>query len=169
MPVIDRDFGYKKVTEAFRSMHAYVEVGIFGPKARAPKKTRQIMKDGKVIQRAAKATLVEIAGYNEFGTNASGGHTPARSFLAAWFDENRAENIAFAKDLAAKRLAGRIGVQQSLNLMGARAVGGIVKRIANTSILPRLKPRTVARKRSSQTLVNTGQLRSSIAFRVVPR
>lgn len=168
MPIIDKDKGYKKIAEAFRGPPLFVEVGIFGPAARAPKKTRQIKKNGEVVQRAAKATLVEIAGYNEFGTKNVGGRTPARSFLGAWFDENVEANKAFAKELAAKRLTGKIGVEQSLRLMGVRAVGGIVQRIAS-GIKPGLAARTIARKRSDKPLINTGQLRSSIAFRLARR
>ena len=108
------------------------------------------------------ATMVEIGGYQEFGTAT----IPARSFIGAWFDENESANLAFARDLAAKRIGGKLDYRRSLELMGVKAQGGIQKRIAR-GIEPPLKAETIKRKGSSKPLIDTGQLRSSITYRVV--
>lgn len=157
--IIDNDKGFAAILREVRKRGSLVAVGILGPKAAAPKRSK-----GKPAEGAKAApTLAQVAAWNEFGT----GRIPARSFIAAWFDENRVANMAFARELAALRIGRRLTYDQSLKLMGARAVGGIQKRIA-AGISPANAPSTVARKGSSKPLVNTGQLRSSIAFKLIP-
>ena len=105
--------------------------------------------------------MEQIAGYRGFGEPTK----LARAFIGAWFDENEAANKAFARDLALKRLGGKLDFRRSLDLMGVRAQGGIQKRIA-AGIAPPLDPATIKRKGSSKPLIDTGQLRSSITYRI---
>jgi hypothetical protein len=152
--IVDRDKGLKRIRREVVITGAVVEVGIMGPKASAPKQVHE-------GEKPTPATMVEIAGYQEFGTAT----IPARSFIGGWFDENEASNKAFARDLALKRLGGKLDYRRSLDLMGVRAQGGIQKRIA-AGIAPPLDPATIKRKGSSKPLIDTGQLRSSITYRI---
>lgn len=152
----DVDKGYKRVVRDLNLRGATVKVGIVGPKAAAEKK---VPKDAK----PTSASIAEIAGYLHEGTE----HAKPRPFIVVWFDENVAENRRFAKHLAAQRIAGKLNLEKSLRLMGVRAVGGIQKRIADGPFAPNAES-TLARKApKTKPLINTGQLRSSVAFEIL--
>jgi hypothetical protein len=111
----------------------------------------------------AKAlTIGEIAEIHEFGL----GSCPRRSFLADWADEEQSQIntvvIRGAQALASGKLSSPI---QFLEQVGAWAVGSIQQRMAS-NIPPPLSPVTIRRKGSSVALIDTGQLRSSISYRV---
>lgn len=145
--IVDRDHGYKRLLKAVTDPRKLVvAVGVLGDKA------SKTYEDG--------VTVSDVASFHEFGIG-----VPERSFLRAWFDAHVEANKEFARRLARARLAGAIDVRRSLELMGARAVAGIQERIAQ-NIPPPLAPTTVARKGSSVALIDTGQLRSSITWRV---
>lgn len=157
--ITDRDKGYRQLIREVRKSGYLAIVGILGDKATIPKRpSRGAKKDSP----APKATIGDVAAWNEFGTD----RIPARSFIGAWFDANRSKNIATARELALKRLTGKIGYVQSLQRMAAIAVGGIQKRIA-AGIAPPNADSTKKRKRSSKPLIDTGQLRSSIASKIL--
>jgi len=106
-------------------------------------------------------TVGEIAEIHEFGLG-----VPRRSFLAGWADDN-GEQIRTVVIRGGQALArGKISsIDQLLEQLGTWAVGSIQARMA-TSIPPPLEPETIRRKGSSVTLIDTGQLRSSISYEV---
>lgn len=107
-------------------------------------------------------TTLQVAQWMEFGTST----VPARSFLRAWFDENRARTQEMLRRILAAVVAGKYTPDQGLELLGAKFVGEIQRRIANR-IPPPLKPETIARKGGKDVpLIDTGQLRSSISYKV---
>ncbi len=107
-------------------------------------------------------TIGELAAIHEFGL----GSVPQRSFLQGWADENKEQIKTVvrkgAQALVSKRLDSPL---QFLNQVGSWAVGQIQVRMA-ANIPPPLSPITIKRKGSSVALIDTGQLRSSISFRV---
>jgi hypothetical protein len=107
-------------------------------------------------------TVGEIAEIHEFGL----GSAPRRSFLAGWADQN-ADQIKTVVIRGGQALArGKIAsIDQLLEQIGVWAVGSIQARMA-TSIPPPNAPATIKRKGSSVALIDTGQLRSSISYRV---
>lgn len=107
-------------------------------------------------------TVGEIAEIHEFGL----GSVPRRSFLAGWADEN-ADQIKTVITRGGQALArGKLGsIDQLLEQIGVWAVGSIQARIA-TNIPPPLSPITIQRKGSSVALIDSGQLRSSISYKV---
>lgn len=108
-------------------------------------------------------TVLEIAVIQEFGTD----KIPARSFLRAWFDENREKCHEAVARMMKAVIAGKYTKEQALELLAQRFVGEIQRRIAQ-GIPPPLAPSTVARKGSSTPLIDKGQLRSSITYVVEP-
>lgn len=107
------------------------------------------------------ATVLEIAIYNEFGTE----DIPERSFLREWVDINK-DKINKAYKVMMKAVAeGQYTRPQALNILGLKFVGEIQKRMSG-SIPPPNAPSTVAKKGSAVTLIDTGQLRSSITHEV---
>ena len=106
-------------------------------------------------------TVGEVAEIHEFGL----GTAPRRSFLAGWVDEKKDEitNVIIrgARAVASRKLT-RVAL---LEQIGSWAVGSIQERISN-GIEPPLAEQTIKRKGSSVPLIDTGQLRASISYRV---
>lgn len=151
MKVVDR--GLTKLVEQLRALKGKtVRVGVL---ADEPKRAKG--------DASSKRTLVEVARAHEFGAPAAG--IPQRSFLRATFDERRADIEKLQAALVQNVIDGKMTVDQALGAAGAKLVGWVQVRIAD-GIGPALKPETVRRKGSSKPLINTGQLRSAITFKV---
>lgn len=118
--------------------------------------------DGEQQYADSEATVLDVATWNEFGTE----DIPARSFLRGWADENESANVERMRRIGQAVMQGKLpSVEAGLARFGVFAVGSIQKRIAD-GISPENAPSTVARKGSSTPLIDTGQLRSSITYRV---
>lgn len=125
-------------------------IGILGAEATQRKKDH----DGSMSEK----TLVEIAALHEFGAPSQG--IPRRSFLRDWLNLNESR---VARTLQAIITQG--DWRKGLLRFGAWCVGEVQKRISK-GISPANAPSTIQRKGSSKPLIDTGQLRSSIAFAV---
>lgn len=170
----DLDKGYRKLVAEIGRRGSYVEIGVLGPRAMTakgvpPPAARDPKKKGKRPPRrpagapsGPRPTVADVATWNELGTDT----IPARPFIGGWFDTFRLENRQFARELAAQRMLGKLTYDRSLQLMGARAKGGIQKYIA-AGLSPPNAASTIRRKKSSKPLIHTGQLRSSVDFRIV--
>lgn len=130
------------------------------PRAAQSKKARVRAKAASQ-SRAQRLSLLEVAAVHEFGA----GHVPARSFIRATIDAHKNDIEAEIKNLARGVVSGRIDARQALDMLGQKVAGWCQARIA-AGIAPPLKPATIARKGSSTPLINTGQLRSAITWRV---
>lgn len=112
-------------------------------------------------------TMGELAAIHEFGAPAAG--IPERSFLRFTF-KARAEDLAkIAERLARGLLAEKIELKAALGVLGAWGAAAVKKSITARIIRPQLIEseagrRTIARKGSSTTLVDTGQLVNSITW-----
>lgn len=114
-------------------------------------------------------TMVELAAIHEFGSPAAG--IPERSFIRATFAANTDGLEKITGRLAKAVLAERMSVAQALGLLGTWGVAEIKKFIATQQVRPRLDEseagqRTIARKGSSVTLVDTGRLINAIQHKV---
>ena len=129
-----------------------VRVGIL---ADEPKRSREPQDSG--------LSLVEVALIHEFGAPAAG--IPQRSFLRAAIDEHAPDIRRLILAVAARALDGAITPAQALDQIGSKVAGWVQTRI-DQGIDPPLKPATIARKGSSKPLVNVGQLKSAITWKV---
>lgn len=144
----DTDRGYKKLlTTINKAGVGTVEVGI-------------LTGEGNKESATPGLTLYDVAMFNEFGLG-----VPERSFIRGYVDENKGQVQKWSKILAEQVLAGKLTTAQALELLGMKVQGGIQKRIAD-GIDPENKPSTIKRKGSSTPLIDTGQLRSAISYRV---
>jgi hypothetical protein len=107
-------------------------------------------------------TIAEIAWWNEFGTVRNGVQAiPARPFLRTAMAENRREYMRLAKDLLRKMLTGKISAKKAQGILGLTAQSDVRNKI--TSIrTPSNAPETIARKKSSNPLIDTGAMRQHI-------
>lgn len=112
-------------------------------------------------------TMGELAAIHEFGAPAAG--IPARSFLRFTFQTRASDLSALTERLARGLLSEKLDVEQAFGLLGAWSVAAVKRSITARLIRPQLIEsdagrRTIARKGSSTTLVDTGQLINSITW-----
>lgn len=117
--------------------------------------------EGGAGHTGSKLSVAEIATIHEYGL----GTSPQRSFIRAWADSRKAEHQRMLKIIGENVVKGRYDAATGLARLGNLFVGEVQARISG-GIPPPNAPSTVARKGSSKPLINTGQLRSSIRFRV---
>jgi hypothetical protein len=109
-------------------------------------------------------TVGEVAAFHEFGLG-----VPERSFLRAWFDQERPAILEALRAAHKQVLLGKLTPERAGNILGMRFAGQIQTFIADRRVQPPLKEITIKRKGSSVPLINTGQLRSAITWLVQTR
>ena len=148
--VTDRDKGYRalmrRVQKAARGRT--VKVGLLSGNGGAPSG------DGD-------KSLLDVATFHEFGI----GNNPERSFVRAWFDENKNEHKALERKLAESVVRGQNTVDSALDKMGLLLSATMQMRIRG-GIGEDLAESTIERKGSSTQLVDTGSLVSAISHEV---
>jgi hypothetical protein len=129
---------------------AQVRVGVFGSET----------------HEGTDLTLVELAAIHEFGSPAA--NIPERSFIRRTLDAKHDEIKKYLKEAAKSVVEGKTPLQRALNLLGTWAAREIKKTITQgPGIPPPLRPATIAHKKSSRPLVDTGQLKNAITYVVV--
>lgn len=113
-----------------------------------------------------------IAGVHEFGVTIrkeTGSIViPERSFLRSTFDDKSTEWLKFIQKRIPKVIAGEMQARQLMELLGAKIVSDIQKKLKQIKDPPNA-PSTIAAKGSSNPLIDTGGLRMRITYRVVSR
>lgn len=151
--ISDRDAGYKAMVAR-----------VFGMKHKVTIATGILQKEGsQPAIGGGGASLLEIAVWNHFGT--SDGRIPSRPFVTGWFDQNEPKLREMLTVLMRQQIKGELSRQQVLDQMGAYCVGSIQANMA-TSLPPPNAPSTIAKKHSSTTLIDRGQLRAAISWDV---
>ncbi len=145
------DKGYKALMSAFTGKRkTTITVGIHAADGSQPHAGGQFGE-----------TVADIATIHEFGAPG----IPQRSFLRAWFDENRQKTQEATKRMAQSVLKGKRTRADAVNILAQSFVAQIQRRIA-LGIPPPNSPRTIALKGSSKPLIDTGQLRTSITYAI---
>ncbi len=148
--VEDIDHGLKRIMEEVRKMEgAYVKVGV--------------LSDAGTYDEGGKANLVDIATWNEYGTSKG---IPARPFMGQTFDKNQQQTHEALGNEYGLILDGKANANGALKTVGVWYKGEIQKTFTEGEFEPNA-PSTIAKKGSSQPLIDTGRLRSSINFEVV--
>ncbi len=108
------------------------------------------------------ATNAVIAAAHEFGTN----EIPRRPFLAPALDKGAKKITDAQAEMIGKVLDGSMQSEQALGLLGELGVSLIKAEIRNGPPPP-LKPATVKEKGSSHPLIDSGQMLSSVTYKVL--
>ena len=150
--IVDQDKGFARILSNIISnaKESYVTIGIHqeqGEKAHG------------------EFTVAQIAAVHEYGSPEH--NIPQRSFIRDTHDLNLRMNRQWMKQVQARVLKGELTQHQALTLMGEVGAKQMVSRM-NLGIPPGLKPATIKRKKSSKPLIDTGQLKGSIGFKVNP-
>ncbi|MBB4063683.1 hypothetical protein [Gellertiella hungarica] len=120
---------------------------------------------------AADGDVINRAVWNEFGTRGGasgggwGGPIPERPFMRNAMRDNLSKYRNAMKSSAAPILLGKSTLRQTLSKLGILAQSDIQGEItALTS--PANSPVTVERKGSSKPLIDTGEMRASVTWKV---
>ncbi len=90
---------------------------------------------------------------------------PERSFIRSTLRENKKKILDFKVKLAAKILKGEMSTEKALGLIG-QFVADLIKRKIVSLRSPPNKAATIRKKKSSNPLIDTGQLKNSITYKV---
>ena len=148
---IDIDRGEKEILRQVEAMKKkpFVKIGILGNAGN---------------HKETGTPVVLYAGANEFGTR--DGRVPERSFMRSTMDQENRRLSRETEKLVSQIAQGRQNVMSVLKILGLSIQAKIRKKITTLSSPPN-RPSTIAKKGSSNPLIDTGQLRSSINFEVV--
>lgn len=108
--------------------------------------------------------IVTVASVHEFG--APNKNIPVRSFMRSSYDENREEINRVIEKSYDGILAGKETVYWSLQKIGVWFTAKVQKKIRDLREPPNA-PSTIARKGSSNPLIDTGQMIQSVQHEVV--
>ncbi|MBD8026427.1 hypothetical protein H9636_07115 [Ureibacillus sp. Re31] len=115
-------------------------------------------------------SYVMIANVHEFGVTIQRERgsivIPERSFIRTTFDEKNAEWVRFIRSQLRLVVTFRIDARTLWERLGAKIVADIQEKITDLDAPPNA-PSTIAKKGSSNPLIDTGGLRSRITYRVV--
>lgn len=139
---------YLSEIEIFK--RSYVKVGVLEGTKRRKSGRHAIM-------------MAMLAAVHEYGSAKR--KIPERSFIRSWVDNNKTDIKQTISKLYTLVCDGKINANTALKRLGAYGTGGIKARIREIKTPP-LKPRTIARKGSTQPLIDTGQLRNGIHYKV---
>lgn len=165
----DADRGYKKrVREISLFGRTQVYVGVLAAEGGQAKSGRKSV---------GALTVAQVAAFHEFGTRRSlktpgvfasaiqHAGIPRRSFVRGYYDEKRLSIEEAIRRMSVSVAKGERTSAQAHNLLGQAFAAGMQKRIA-ARIPPALADSTIQRKGSDVPLIDTGQLRSSITYRL---
>lgn len=146
MSVDDRDLGWNKIkAEAAFMNGSFTKVGVQQGETHKSK-------DGEL------SDLAVIAAVNEFGTK----RIPSRPFMRNAFDANQSTLFRISATMYSEVMQGKRTIKNALEYMGEFMTSKVKKSIKNT-LTPVNAPSTIARKKSSHPLIDTGQLLQSIS------
>lgn len=148
---------YRGIQNLKRIRGSYVKVG-FPEGGQIASPTRKGSGHEEVADIAGMAL---IAGVQEYGSPKQG--IPARPFMRPAVDENIDRLNELKVRLFGKLIDGYVTGEQALGLLGEFLVSKVRKKIT-TITTPPLAPATIARKRSSKPLIDSGQMRASVQY-----
>lgn len=127
--------------EAVKFRNAFTKVGLFsGP-------------------HSSGEDVVTIAVVHEFGSPKN--NIPERSFIRAWTDQNRRKIWNKIEELYDKVLEGKYTARKAIKKLGEWGAGEI-KDFMTDLRTPSNAPSTIARKGSSNPLIDSGEMRRAV-------
>lgn len=119
----------------------------------------------------ASAGNISKAVWNEFGTRGGasgggwGGPIPERPFMRNAMRDNKAAYVSALKMMARQIVEGSLSMFAAMSRLGLKAQGDIQKEISSLMSPPN-SPVTIALKGSSKPLIDTGEMRQSVTYKV---
>ena len=155
--VIDRDRGWKGLERRLKQLNsAHTKVGVQQGTLHEGNEVTSGRSGGITIE---TSDMVVIAAVQEFG--APKRNIPVRPFMRNAFDKSREKLNRAKKRLYNSVLLDEISPKTAVTKLGEIHKGQIQREIVNLRSPPNA-PSTIKRKKSSNPLIDTGQLRQSI-------
>ena len=143
--VIDRDLGYNRIMRDLQKLYGMEVVA-------------GMLKDSGKAENGA--SYVEIATWNEYGT----GHIPSRPFIRISADTNKQAWAKLAQQCVNNVIDGD-SPRDAAQVVGHRMVEDI-RKVFGSSELKANAPSTIARKGRNEPLVDSGEMRRRVNFRI---
>ncbi|MED4551218.1 hypothetical protein P9305_00705 [Lysinibacillus capsici] len=150
--IISRNNNIPRVIQSLKDLKKYdIEVGIFGSSGAEYVMIAEVQEFGITIRKERGSIVI-----------------PERSFLRSTFDDKNNEWFKFMRKQMEHVINGRINAQMLCERLGAKMVGDIQEKLTDINSPPNA-PATIAKKGSSNPLIDTGGLRQRITYKVVRR
>lgn len=150
--VTTRDNGLlDRIRSTARKFTTKLEIGYFGSTMHKPSITSKS---------ASRITLKDLAAVHEFGKG-----VPKREFIGPSLKKNRRKYIKYAGGQITSVIRRKTSNSAVWEMVGTMAVADIQEYMISARFTP-LAASTIARKGSSKPLIDTGQMRQSITYRV---
>lgn len=162
----DKDKGWSKLMSGFK-VNAGETAGFVGwlrssgehkPKEEADKAAK-----GGAQHPQAPITMAQIAAVMEFGS--SDGNIPERAPIRTTLAEHSKDIKRLIKKVAGAIVDGKMNKAKALGLVCQKIADGLVAKI-ESNLPPPNAPETIARKKSSKTLIDTGQIKNSVDWEI---
>jgi hypothetical protein len=172
-PIIDKDLGYAAAQENIKALsHLSVKVGVTQAEGGKPSKERLVKAVGKGADKTyktvgyaqGKATIAEIAAYNEYGVPDM--KIPSRPFIRHWTEDNAEEIKRTVDKIYDKVESGKWTAEEAIKRLGEFGASGIKAYIRDGDFQGNAET-TIRRKKSSKPLIDTGTMRNSVGYEVV--
>lgn len=149
MTVRERDLGWLDIKRELRTMRRkpYVAIGL---------QAGDDAHDGDF-------STVELGSVHEFGSR--DGRIPERSWLRSAFDLHRVDYQRLIDRIVTSIYAGRTTVRRGLSILGQKAETDAKKQIVDLKTPPNA-PSTIARKGSSNPLIDTGRMLATVRHKI---
>lgn len=149
--ITDKDYGWKELKKELQKLEKkpFTKVGILEGK-------------GSKLYSDSSQKVIDVAVANEFGT----AKIPSRPFIRKTYDENITQYNRLFKRAYNNIIDGKSTVKTSLGNIGLFAENKTRKRLRSGPWTPNA-PSTIAKKKSSRPLIDTGQLVNSIVSKTV--
>jgi hypothetical protein len=125
-----------------------------------------VLSSGPEREEGDGVSMVELAAIHEFGAPRAG--IPERSFIRRAMRENEGALARVMTRVARQIINDDLSIAEALEVLGHWGVSAI-KATIKSGVTPELAPATIARKKSSKPLVDTGQLINAITFAIKGR
>ena len=109
----------------------------------------------------AGVDLVDIALYNELGTDT----IPSRPFLAQTVDQQGDSIKQASAEMVVQVVEGKMKGKQALKNIGVLVKGAVQQQMVEGEFVPNA-PSTIQRKGSDKPLIDTGQLRQGVSYKI---
>lgn len=143
--VIDRDLGYSRIIRDLEKLYGMEVVA-------------GMLKDSGKAENGA--SYVDIATWNEYGT----GRIPSRPFIRIAADTNKAAWAKMAQQCVNNVIDGG-NPRDAAQVVGHRMVEDI-RKVFGSSELKANAPSTIAKKGRNEPLVDSGEMRRRVNFRI---
>lgn len=149
---VTRDSGLlDRITSVARSATSKIEVGYFG---------NQIHRPSITSGSTGSISIKDLAAIHELGLG-----VPKRAFISPALNKNRVKYIKYIGKQLTPIIRRRQTINAAWQTVGIMAVADIQEYMITAQFTP-LAPSTIARKGSSKPLIDTGQMRQAITYRV---